>query len=345
VIDVAVAGAGPSGAAFALALRQHAPSRTVVLVDPGVSREPIGEALHPAARPVLAHLGVWDRFLAQGHRPVHGSVADWGRLGESDFLGSGLGEAWHVDRAAFDRLLLEAALDAGAERYTARVREPRAEADGWDLGPVRARYLVDATGTAVVARQLGASVLAEDRLLAAAARTNDRAVEARTVIEAVAEGWWYTAAIPGGLRLTALVTDPELARAHRVATLDGWEAALARTRWMSRIVGPERPARVHARPCGSWRLAPPVGERWIAVGDAAATFDPLSSQGLLAAMRSAIYAAYAVDDALAGREEGLHRYARFVEVEHQGHARIRARRYQEEARWPDAPFWAARRGA
>src|SRR5436190_5494193 len=42
------------------------------------------------------------------------------------------------------------------------------------------------------------------------------------------------------------------------------------------------------------------GEGWVAVGDAAQSYDPLSSQGLRYALESGIRAAFAVDAALDG---------------------------------------------
>jgi flavin-dependent dehydrogenase len=79
------------------------------------------------------------------------------------------------------------------------------------------------------------------------------------------------------------------------------------------------------------------------VGDAASTFDPLSSQGILKALRSGIFAAYAAGDLLAKEDDaGMHRYRAFVEREFEGFLRARARYYADEARWPEREFWRRR---
>ena len=79
------------------------------------------------------------------------------------------------------------------------------------------------------------------------------------------------------------------------------------------------------------------------MGDAASTFDPLSSQGILKALRSGIFAAYAAGDLLAkGDEAGMRRYPVFVEREFASFLRARARYYADEARWPEREFWRRR---
>jgi flavin-dependent dehydrogenase len=97
------------------------------------------------------------------------------------------------------------------------------------------------------------------------------------------------------------------------------------------------------RACRSRRLEPAAGEGWIAVGDAASTYDPLSSQGVMKALRSGVYGAYAVGDMLTSWDDtGLRRYRAFVESELDGYLATRSRYYAEEQRWPDRPFWRRR---
>ena len=57
--EVLIVGAGPAGSSAALML---APGRSVVLVDRRSEVAPrIGESLHPAARRLLAELGLLER--------------------------------------------------------------------------------------------------------------------------------------------------------------------------------------------------------------------------------------------------------------------------------------------
>ena len=76
---IAIIGAGPAGAATALALRAHAPELRISLIEAS-DYQPMrfGETLHPAARQLLQRLRVWDSFLAENHTPAHGIVSIWG---------------------------------------------------------------------------------------------------------------------------------------------------------------------------------------------------------------------------------------------------------------------------
>lgn len=52
-----------------------------------------------------------------------------------------------------------------------------------------------------------------------------------------------------------------------------------------------------------------VGHRWLAVGDAAVSYDPLTSDGIVRALENAVHAARAIHDALDDRPEALDEYA------------------------------------
>lgn len=105
---------------------------------------------------------------------------------------------------------------------------------------------------------------------------------------------------------------------------------------------PARP--VVVRPAQSRHLEPVAGDDWLAVGDAAAGFDPLSSQGIAKALRSGIYAGYAIGDLLTrGGDTGLRRYRLFIRGEFESYARARAKYYRAERRWASSEFWERRR--
>jgi flavin-dependent dehydrogenase len=154
--------------------------------------------------------------------------------------------------------------------------------------------------------------------------------ERLTTVETVPDGWWYTTPLPHGRRVVAFVTDADLLRGGRSAQ---WQQALAATHHMSRVVPGDVTPTVGAYPAETGRRAQLSGDGWLAIGDAAVTFDPLSSQGLITAMVMAARAG-----ALLGGEEWESDY-RAVLDEHETN---RAALYSAETRWPDATFWARR---
>jgi flavin-dependent dehydrogenase len=299
---------------------------------------------------------VWDAFAAQGHRAAYGTAAAWGAAHphDNDFFFQPGGVGWHLDRAAFDAMLSAEAASRGVTllrgtRVTGAVRE----GEGWRLrlssgGAVRTRMGVDATGSgaAFARRHGGAGNRVHDRLAGFCRFFREaRPADPRTLVEAFADGWWYTAALPGGLRIAACMTDTDLARGMALEREDAWRSLLRGTgpSVSALLDGAEPVGEPVVRAARSRRLDPAAGEGWIAVGDAASTFDPLSSQGVLKALRSGIYAAYAAGDLLAkGDDAGMHRYRAFIEREFEAYLRTRARYYAEERRWPGRAFWRRR---
>lgn len=353
--DVAIVGGGPGGCATALSLRTHAPALSVILIEASTYEDVrVGETLPPPARRILQHLDVWDAFRSQGHREAHGTAATWGAATprEHDFIFNPHGAGWHLDRRAFDAMLAEQAERRGV-RLLRGVRVDAATWTGaaWRLEiagrtALRARFLVDATGRAAfVARRAGARFVSADRLVGFVRFFQQPAgVDPRTLVEAFADGWWYTAGLPGGLCVAACMTDADLARRLRLREPSQWSRLLqATTHLGERLRGASPRGPLMVRSAESRRLEPAAGEGWLAVGDAASMFDPLSSQGIFKALRSGTFASYALaDHVLRADDSGLQRYRTFVREEFESYLQARGRYYRQERRWPASEFWHRR---
>ncbi|MFJ5885120.1 NAD(P)/FAD-dependent oxidoreductase [Kitasatospora cineracea] len=355
--EVVVAGGGPAGVAAASVLARA--GRAVLLADAGRGPGSVGEALPAAARVLLRDLGA-DRILTDGHLPCLANRSAWGStaLGSTDSILDPHGHGWHLDRPRFDRQLRERALAQGvrlADRTTVRplARNPDG---GWTVelrgpeprGPERrtahCRWLVDATGRrAALARSCGARVLTRDRLVAVHL-TLDPAdppgADTTTTVESAPDGWWYTAPLPAGRRLLAWYTD-----ADTPVGAETFPGRLAATRYVAPL------AAAHPWPAtGGPRRAPAHGahldavhgEGWTAAGDAAAAFDPLSSQGILTALFTGLRAGQAVHARLGGDREAMAEYARAVAAVRATHLRNHRAHYAAERRWSDRPFWQRR---
>jgi flavin-dependent dehydrogenase len=358
-VEVVVAGGGPAGAAAALVLARC--GRRVLLAncdEGGVFR--VGEAVPPAVRPLLRDLGVLDRFLADSHLPCPGNVSVWGadEPVATDFIFDPNGQGWHLDRARFDATLRCAARDAGAEMVRARLIGVARVVAGWratlaggehDGNELRTAWLLDATGRrGAVARSAGAIRRRDDALVAHYTRFQAPAqtdLDGRTAIEAEPDGWWYTARVPSGERVVALLTDADLIDRAALASAEAFAARLRETRYIRDLlmahgykpVGPPRASGAQT----AW-LDRVCGVGWAAVGDAAISFDPLSSQGILTALFTGLQAGLAVDRALAGDPTAMDEYGRRVSEIDCAYRRHRDACYAAEQRWPDRPFWRRR---
>lgn len=357
VADVIVVGAGPAGAAFALNL---APLRRVLVLDrretPAVR---IGESLAPAARRLLTDMGLWEEFLAESHAPCHGGRSVWGgpEPVEADNLRDLDGPGWHLDRGRFDRWIRGVAMRRGAALLVPGQLQGVTRADGgWLLDieaagrrlPVRARLLVDAGGRgSPLAKRFGARRQVTDRLVCGWLHGQDQPgrQSGLTSIEAEPDGWWYSAPLPGNRRVVAFHTDADLPAAADLRDAAGLMGRVAAQPFLSRLL-----ADSGFRPVGessfcaahSCCLTPPTGEGWLAVGDAALGFDPLSSQGIFNALYTGLAAAEAADRHLSGDASALPGYRTQLAAIRDAYGAHLRSWYGLERRWSDRPFWSRR---
>lgn len=363
-VDVLVAGGGPAGAAAALVLARA--GRSVLVVDAARERDPsCGESLPPAAWPLLATLGLSERIAAE-HLRTPGTLSAWGsdELVARDFVRELHGHGLQLDRAAFDAAVLDQAGRAGARIATgARVLDvaalPAGDATGAchavrvaGGGAFTARWIVDATGRrALAARRLGARRVRDDALVAMLAEFRaphggDR--DSRLVIEACRDSWWYSALTPSGKRIVGLLADPDLTDLRAAGTPAGFEARLATTVHIAprlRAHGYALAGGPRSTSAAGGCVAPWRGPGWIAVGDAALAFDPLSSQGIFHALYTGLRGAEAVAAALDGNDAPLADHDRRLAEIRAAYLHHRAAVYASEPRWADQPFWRRRSAA
>ncbi|KAJ7208294.1 hypothetical protein GGX14DRAFT_454316 [Mycena pura] len=310
--DVAIIGGGPAGCAVALSLLRSQPDASIVVFsDADPLRFKIGESLPPEAARLLRYLDASLPSTLSTHLPCAGTASAWtsSSLEEHDALMSPFGHGWHLDRARFDETLRTAARSAGPNlKFSeARVTAIRRETDLWILeteaggSAVQSRWLVDASGRrASAARLLGLRTRKTDDLLAVHAlfsstsgTTEDR--DTRTLIEACSQGWWYSALLPSKQRLVAFHCDAPSAKGS-IRTRTGFLDFLHdQTNHLARIVAKHEhdfSAPDDGAPVGPQTTAACSSqlEGWqsqayfVPVGDAALSFDPLSSQGMMTAL-------------------------------------------------------------
>ncbi|WP_109512917.1 FAD-dependent oxidoreductase [Pseudomonas ovata] len=347
-LDVAVVGAGPAGAIAARYLAQQ--GCRVLLIDPAPDVPRIGESLPGAARPLLRDLGLLNHLQHSLSQVCIGNQFAWGgaQLRTHDFMLDPHGAGWHLDRARFDDALRQAALSSGVMWWRERLGAFRRLANGWQLQcahkSVQARWVIDASGRAsVVARRLGAGRARDQALIAVYAWSLCDSRDQRTLIEAVDKGWWYQAQLPGGRCVVALHTCPAEA-----AVLQGcrssWLEQLARTQHLRSFCQADQWSLPRACDASGSQLQHGLSDGWLAVGDAALAFDPLSSQGLFNALYTGLRGAQAVHQALQGQPQALAPYRLVLQSIRQAYVRQIDYHYRREQRWPREPFWQARNG-
>lgn len=318
--DAVVAGAGPAGSVTALLLAR-AGARVLVLDRARFPRDkPCSEYLTPETTRVLERLGGGILAAVEAQAPARltgmklvtpdGAEAV-GRFRAGPGYAPPRDYAFALPRTAFDQVLVEAALKAGAElrEETAvedlvwetgaiggvRTREPAA-----DSRTIRSRIVIGADGLrSVVARRLGYRRSGPPRRIAYSAHVADvLGVTDVGEMHVGSRGYVGMGPIGNGETTVALVV-PASRAAPELTRPDGFIRALddfPKIRGRFRAERFTRPV-LATGPFAQWSRAS-TADGALLVGDAADFFDPFTGQGIYSALTGGEMAARVVIEAL-----------------------------------------------
>jgi len=337
--DVAVIGGGPGGSTTATALARRGRS-VVVLERERFPRFHIGESQLPWTNEILHALGARDTIAASGF------VEKWGASfrgpdGENeryaDFQAAPetpTPQTFQVLRERFDEILLRHSEKSGAlvlEEH--RLLDAVFDEDAVTLrftdrhggeATLRAGVVVDASGRAgVLVKRFGRheydpllrNIAVHAQYEGIPRATGRRAGDIR-MFTRPDMGWlWFIplsetvisvgAVIPQVVHRRESRAAPEESLTHYLAATPAAAPLLERARRVS-------PARFDAD--YSYLATRMAGDRWLAVGDAAAFLDPIFSTGVMLAMQGGLEAAEVIHRALRAGDVSARAFARYERV-------------------------------
>ena len=356
---ILIIGLGAAGASCAIFLALH--GFEVTAVDRQLTKEfKVGESLSPDIKKLLLSMDLWDEFQTDSHKPCYGNQSFWGsnKAEFHDFLQHPLGHGWHIDRPAFDQMLVEKAKALGVKilnntsvisatyhqenrTWSVALREDNSTRQHQNYS-----FIVDATGRSRwLSRQQGIDKLYEDDQLALVAflQKQDTAPHpGQSLIETTQDGWWYSAEIPRQRVVTSFLCTPNKKQRKQWLQPENWWRLISSTTQISKSITPENfqllemPKFVAA---DSGILESVIGQGWLAVGDAAMTYDPIASHGIIMSMASARQAALSIEEYLAGNSDALEDYSQLVYWSFQQYSKERQLFYKAEQRFPESQYW------
>jgi flavin-dependent dehydrogenase len=320
--DVVVIGGGPAGATAALELARQKVKVAVFEQATQFSLR-VGESLMPRVFDMVNELGLAECMTKVGHCPKFGAAFGFGhdeklkQIVFTDGLRPGATEAFNVERATFDEMLLEAAQSAGAAVFRGSVVNSidRLE-DGKveivvDSKRVCASYVIDASGTkTVLARHLGSrKPIPEFRKHAYYAhftgvRRSEGTKAGDIVIIMCEEGWFWLIPIDQERTSVGFVVDAAWSKQSGIEPLELLEWAIPRVPQVtSRCEFAKRVSPVAAKADFSYTCKPYAGPGYFLCGDAAIFVDPIFSAGVCLGMETGQLAAKSIVALLKGEIE------------------------------------------
>jgi flavin-dependent dehydrogenase len=353
--DICVVGGGPAGVATAIRLVQL--GHTVTLVEKcRFPRRHMGQTLAPSVLPLLEILGVRDQVEAAGFLRSSGTWLRWAS-DEPEYRAISGPRGFHVERDRFDSLLLRSAQAAGVRVvHPARVVELQRIAEhNWkaeiagEVGTaeIRTRALVYASGRSNFAG-LGRKPTAPGLLALTGNWFGTRPCGDETRIEAGANEWFWGSPLASRVFNAAVFLEPARLRPE-IATAGSLQqvycrllerSCLLKSCLAGQLMGS---ARAYDATCYAHQKLATADS--IKTGEAAFTIDPLSSQGVVAAIGSGLHAATVLHTILcrpSATEIAIEFYQNRIQRSVESNRRSAYQFYSEAARMRPSAFWQAR---
>ena len=330
--DVAIIGGGPAGSTTACLLKKYAPDlRVLVLEREKFPRDHVGESQLPPISGVLREMGCWDKVEAANFPVKIGATYTWGKttkpwdfeflpLDQIDettprphqYQGWRAQTAFQVDRAIYDKILLDHARELGCEaREETRVTSIERDGDrvtGLTLSDgttVEARHYVDASGNAGILRKaMGVKIDAPTLLQNVAfwdywenpKWAGEQSMAATRVhIRSLPFGWiWF---IPLGPTRTSigLVTPADHYKKMGKRPAELYKEALHEEPFVRDLLdGATSRGEVETTTDWSYVVERCFGENWFLVGEVAGFADPILAAGMTLTQTGARELAYTI---------------------------------------------------
>jgi FADH2-dependent halogenase len=337
--DVAVIGGGPGGSSAATALARRG-KKVLLLERERFPRFHIGESQLPWSNEVFRELGVEQAIAAAGFvkkwgasfRPPHRSDEQYADFAEA--VETPTPQTFQVLREKFDEVLLRHAEKSGVavrerHRFIDAVFDANgvavkyADAEGVEHS-VRVAVVVDASGrTGVLAKRFGQHEF--DPLLrniavhaqyegvprAAGRRAGDIRMFTRADM-----GWlWFIPVSETVMSVGAVIPKAVHQREAKATHEESLTHYVAETPFAGVLL--EKARRVTSARIDvdySYLATRIAGDRWLAVGDAAAFLDPIFSTGVLLAMQGGLDAAAAIEAGLKSGDLSQRAFADYERV-------------------------------
>lgn len=340
--DVAIIGGGPAGSTCGGFLAKHRPGLKVAIFEREVfPRDHVGESQLPLISRVLDALGVWEKVEAAGFPVKIGATYRWGKSDDlwdfnfvahgkfedeprpAKFEGQRLQTAFQVDRAVYDKILLDHAEELGCQVFQGTgVRKVERTDDRIDRliladgTEVTANTYVDASGHAgLIRRAMGVEVEEPSTLKNIAIWDYWQSAEwavslgvggTRVQVMSLGYGWIWFIPISETRTSVGFICPAEYYKKSGLKPKELYQKALAEEPRIAGLLA-NATAEDKLATTKDWsfladRLA---GENWLLAGESAGFADPILAAGMTLSHVSAQEAAYTILEFGKGRDAWL----------------------------------------
>jgi 2-polyprenyl-6-methoxyphenol hydroxylase-like FAD-dependent oxidoreductase len=351
--EVIIIGNGIAGVTLAVLLKHKGIS--FALLHRKGEKKPfaLGETLPPSAMPLLYQLNLLATFEEHAYRKTYGYHSMWGnsRVTDINFFHHnpykhGLKINKHQTLDALRDLIREemVSYEKGFDIIHEEHGNTVVLAKNKGVKIVQGKILVDATGrNRAVLQKLNIQSNAFDDLVAVSChlpKIKHPKLTHEVYVESFKQGWGIVSALNDTENICTIYTHKGHEVLAQLKDTSTWKSVLSETSYFKDFLVEEKNVSFKGGNANSSVATQIAGSNWLALGDAAMSFDPLSSHGITNAMYTAARASEVIEKKLTVADvEVFPAYDKAMHTIFQQYLQSKNTLYQQELRWKEASFW------
>ena len=351
--EVIIIGNGIAGITLAMLLQRKGISFALLHREGEKVPFALGETLPPSAMPLLQELKLLSLFEENAYRKTYGYHSMWGSSSVTDInfyhqnpFKNGLKINKHQtlekmrDFIRDDMISYSKGFEIIHEDHGNTV--VLAKNEGVKI--VQGKILIDATGrNRAVLQKLKIESTIHDKLVALSChlpKIEHPKLTHEVYVESFKEGWGIVSALNETENICTIYTHKGHDILAKLKDVSQWKSALSETVYLKDFLIEDKNIKFKGGNSNSSVAEQIAGNNWLALGDAAMSFDPLSSHGITNAIYTASKASEAIEKKLTIADtEAFPEYGETMQTIFQQYLQSKNQLYQQEVRWKEESFW------
>lgn len=349
--DVVIIGGGITGTVASIFL-QRSGLKVLMAERSDLSDLKPGESLSPECKRFFNRLGLAvDNAIAIEYSGIS-SIWESDLPIDYDFIYNPFGNGLAIDRAGFERKLVECAEKEGVRVFLrTRIDNIHRRNGNWVIKMtgdrnLSSKFVIFATGRSTfrfdpLRRRYFDKLIALSKIVDWNSGNGVNNIR----IEALPDGWFYTNRLPKNKRVITIFTDSDLIPGPPGREALFWKN-VAGTAWFeeNRLDPPHESGALYAFDARTSMTLPHCGEGWLCLGDSAYSIDPLSGQGIRKNLEMIEFLQHMIGPLMTCDKKAPESFMAFNIKNFDGYTRQRKKVYATNSKWRTREFWKRRAG-
>ncbi|PKV51630.1 flavin-dependent dehydrogenase [Aquimarina sp. MAR_2010_214] len=351
--DVIIVGKGIAGLVLSFLLKKKGIQHLVLDRKSKKKHFALAETLPPSSMPLLHALDLIKIFEKNTIRKTYGYHSMWGntRVLNNDFfsqlsyknglkinkktLVDDLEELCNMDMVSYEKMLN---MIISKEEVIVEVENDHQKVI------IKGKMIIDATGrNRAILNKLKIPIRLYDNLISFSChlpRIEHSKLTYDIFVESFEDGWGIVSGLDEKTNVLSIFTNKDNLIQLKLRDYSNWQSVLSKTTLLKDFLVEQPEVKIVGLDANSSIANYLSGENWLAVGDAALSFDPLSSHGIANAIYTVREASDAIESyILTGDRKGFVTYSKTLFSIFDSYYMVKNGLYRAESRWMESSFW------